>query len=56
MKYSTNLVAAIGVLVSCVTGFSGPPGENPDNIRMNLVIEGSGTVSTDDVRLLQVPL
>jgi hypothetical protein len=31
-------------------------GENPVNIKMNLVIDGSGTVWIDDIRLLQAPL
>ena len=31
-------------------------GENPDNVRLNLVIEGSGTVWIDDIRLLQTAL
>ena len=31
-------------------------GQNPDNVRLNLVIEGRGTVWIDDIRLLQGPL
>lgn len=31
-------------------------GENPDNIRLNLVIEGKGTVWLDDIRLLEAAL
>ncbi|MCK4237404.1 MAG: hypothetical protein KAX38_09825 [Candidatus Krumholzibacteria bacterium] len=31
-------------------------GENPDNIKLNLVIEGRGTVWIDDIRLLKCPL
>lgn len=31
-------------------------GENPDNVKINLVIEGKGTVWIDDIRLLQGPL
>ncbi len=31
-------------------------GENPDNIRLNLVIDGRGTVWIDDIRLLKGPL
>ena len=31
-------------------------GENPDNVRLNLVINGRGTVWIDDVRLLMGPL
>ncbi|MBI5639198.1 MAG: hypothetical protein HZA17_02115 [Nitrospirae bacterium] len=31
-------------------------GENPDNIKINLVINGKGTVWIDDVRLIKGPL
>jgi hypothetical protein len=31
-------------------------GENPDNVRMNLVINGRGTVWIDDIQLLMAPL
>ncbi len=31
-------------------------GENPDNIKLNLVITGQGTVWIDDVKLLKSPL
>ena len=31
-------------------------GENPDNIKLNLVINGKGTVWIDDIRLLKGPL
>ena len=31
-------------------------GQNPDNIKLNLVIAGSGTVWIDDVRLLRTAL
>jgi hypothetical protein len=30
-------------------------GENPDNIKLNLVIDGSGTAWIDDIRLLKGP-
>jgi hypothetical protein len=30
-------------------------GENPDNVKLNLVIEGKGTVWIDDIRLLKGP-
>ncbi len=30
-------------------------GENPDNIKLNLVIDGKGTVWIDDIRLLKAP-
>ena len=31
-------------------------GENPDNVKLNLVIDGRGTVWIDDVRLIKAPL
>ena len=31
-------------------------GENPDNVKLNLVINGKGTVWIDDIRLLKGPL
>ena len=31
-------------------------GENPNNVKLNLVVDGKGTVWIDDVRLLKVPL
>ncbi|NIS09320.1 MAG: hypothetical protein GWO07_11275, partial [Candidatus Dadabacteria bacterium] len=31
-------------------------GENPDNIKLNLVINGKGTVWIDDIKLLKAPL
>jgi hypothetical protein len=30
--------------------------ENPDNVKLNLVINGTGTVWMDNIRLLKVPL
>jgi hypothetical protein len=31
-------------------------GENPDNVKLNLVVDGKGTVWIDDIRLLKGPL
>lgn len=31
-------------------------GENPDNVKLNLVIDGKGTVWIDDIKLLKGPL
>lgn len=31
-------------------------GENPDNVKLNLVIDGKGTVWIDDIRLIRGPL
>jgi len=31
-------------------------GENPDNVKLNVVIEGTGTVWIDDIRLFRGPL
>ncbi len=30
-------------------------GENPDNVKLNLVIDGTGTVWIDDIKLLKAP-
>jgi hypothetical protein len=38
------------------TPFSLRKGENPDNIRLNLVINGRGTVWIDNIRLIRGPL
>jgi hypothetical protein len=35
------------------TPFELKPGENPDNIKLNVVIDGSGVVWIDDLRLLK---
>ncbi len=32
------------------------PGENPDNVKLNLVMEGPGTAWIDDIKLLRGPL
>lgn len=37
------------------TPFVLKPGENPDNIKLNLVVDGSGVVWIDDMRLLKEP-
>ena len=31
-------------------------GENPDNVKLNVVVEGTGTVWIDDIRLVERPL
>jgi hypothetical protein len=31
-------------------------GENPDNVKLNLVINGKGTAWIDDIRVLKGPL
>jgi hypothetical protein len=38
------------------TPFFLKPGENPDNVKLNLVIEGKGTVWIDDISLVKGPL
>ena len=38
------------------TPFSLKKGENPDNVKLNLVIDGTGTAWIDDIRLLKGPL
>ena len=35
------------------TIFNLKKGENPDNVKLNLVIEGKGTVWIDDIHLLE---
>lgn len=42
--------------VSQETPFFLKPGENPDNIKLNVVIEGKGRVWIDDIRLEKGPL
>lgn len=31
-------------------------GQNPDNIKLNLVVNGKGTVWIDDIKLIKGPL
>ena len=38
------------------TAFFLRKGQNPDRVRLNVVVEGSGTVWIDDIRLLKAPL
>jgi len=38
------------------TSFFMKKGENPDNVKINVVINGKGTVWIDDIRLLKAPL
>ena len=33
-----------------------PEGKKPDRVRLNIVVEGSGTVWVDDIQLLKGPL
>jgi len=42
--------------ISQETSFFLKKGENPDNVKLNLVIEGTGTVWIDDIRLVKGPL
>jgi len=37
------------------TSFVLEKGQNPDNVKLNLVIDGTGTVWIDDIRLLRAP-
>ncbi len=41
---------------SVETPFFLQKGENPDNVKLNLVINGTGTVWIDDIHLIQGPL
>ena len=38
------------------TPFFFPKGERPENVGLNLVVDGTGTAWIDDIRLLQAPL
>jgi hypothetical protein len=38
------------------TPFRLEAGQNPDNIRLNMVVEGAGTVWIDEIELLRAPL
>lgn len=42
--------------VTVETPFLLQAGQNPDNIRLNVVIEGAGTVWVDDIHLYMAPL
>ena len=39
-----------------MTPFFLKKGENPENVKLNLVIDGTGTVWVDDIRLVKTPL
>jgi len=57
--FSRNLQTPVNGTVDWVTEetfFFLKPKENPDNIKLNLVVAGSGTVWIDDIRLLGTPL
>jgi len=41
---------------SSETPFFLKKGENPDNVKLNLVIDGKGTAWIDEIRLLKAPL
>lgn len=41
---------------SMETPFFLKKGQNPDNVKINIVINGKGTVWVDDIRLLKAPL
>ncbi len=38
------------------THFILKPGENPDNVKLNLIVDGTGTVWIDDIHLIRGPL
>jgi hypothetical protein len=57
--YSRALQPAVSGTMDWVTQetpFFLKPGENPDNVKLNLVIEGKGTVWIDDISLVKGPL
>jgi len=57
--YSRGLAAALSGSNSWATvetPFLLKTGENPDEVKLNLVLEGSGTVWIDDIHLIRGPL
>lgn len=51
-----NPVSGTTEWTSVETPFFLQKGENPDNVKLNLVINGTGTVWIDDIRLIKGPL
>jgi hypothetical protein len=51
-----SLVAGDNDWTEIQTEFYLKEGENPDNLRLNLVVNGSGTVWIDDISLIKTPL
>ena len=49
-------VAGTTAWVTEETFFFLQPGQNPDSVKLNIVIEGEGTVWIDDIRLVKGPL
>ena len=57
--FSRGLDSAIsGTVEWCTreTAFILQPGQNPDDVRLNLVVDGSGTVWVDEIEVLKAPL
>lgn len=56
--FSRALQALSGTVdwTSQETPFFLKPGENPDNLKLNVMIDGKGTVWIDDIRLVKGPL
>jgi hypothetical protein len=57
--FSRGLPAALSGTnnwVTVETPFFLKTGENPDNVKLNLVFDGSGTAWIDDIQLMQGPL
>jgi hypothetical protein len=52
----TDPVSGTTGWVTQETPFFLKAGENPDLVKLNLVIEGKGTVWVDDLKLLKTPL
>jgi hypothetical protein len=51
-----NPVSGTTDWVDAVTLFRLEVGQNPDNVKLNLVVTGPGTVWIDDIRLTKAPL
>ncbi len=55
-KGLTNPLSGTNDWTTQETPFLLKKGENPDNVKLNLVIDGKGEVWIDDIRLLKAPL
>ncbi len=51
-----NPLSGTNYWTAAETPFLLKKGENPDNVKLNLVVDGKGTVWIDDIRLLKGPL
>jgi hypothetical protein len=58
VAFTCALVEALAILIDSkhISPKEVKKGENPDNVKLNLVINGKGTPWIDDIRLLKAPL